>query len=369
MSNNSNVAQSCCSNVTSNPIKNDLINITKINCSKENPDNKVTLSSDLSNIAIGNCSKSQYLVNKVSKRCDFSNLAIKNRTISESGPVNILPENNLFTGAIPKLSKNVKNSVQGSSPLIFKDKTIIDREHDKILVESNLKSNISSLVESNVSFKDSVDDNKLNDRGESPSTKKPDRGQHQSSGVKGKIRQFEANKVKISRTPVKVISSKLTPKKHPKKSSSKGQSSSQKVTKDIRKYFPAEVQSENNVSQISKVSSGFVDLVKKVTNTKCESPLEQQQQHNVQAKVHNIMNNIESNLKFKRDLSHSNISNNYRSSESNHGSNVAIKGVVQSRKDAFEVLMGSKGGGTRLKTPGKRPKRLSNPLKTSKKLQ
>ena len=38
---------------------------------------------------------------------------------------------------------------------------------------------------------------------------------------------------------------------------------------------------------------------------------------------------------------------------------------LKARKDAFEVLMGSKGGGSHLKTPGKRPKRLSNPLKDS----
>ena len=140
------------------------------------------------------------------------------------------------------------------------------------------------------------------------------------------------------------------------------------MTKDIREFFPAEVQSDSNTSQISKVSSGFVDLVKKVTNTKCESPLKQQQQHDVHvhARENSLVNNIESNFDLKRELSHSNISNiskSLSSSESNHGSNIANKGVVKSRKDAFEVLMGSKGGGTRLKTPGKRPKRLSNPLK------
>ena len=79
------------------------------------------------------------------------------------------------------------------------------------------------------------------------------------------------------------------------KSSIKGQKSSQKVTKDIHEFFPAEVQSDSNTSQISKVSSGFVDLVKKVTNTKCESPLKQQQQDDVHvhARVNSLVNNIE----------------------------------------------------------------------------
>ena len=124
----------------------------------------MTLSSDLSNITIENCSKSQDLNNicdKVSKRCDFSNVAIENRTISGSELVSISPENNQFTGAIPKLSRNSQNSVQGISPLIFKDKIQIDREHDKILVKSNFKSNVTSLFDSNVSFNDNVENSNV----------------------------------------------------------------------------------------------------------------------------------------------------------------------------------------------------------------
>ena len=78
---------------------------------------------------------------------------------------------------------------------------------------TNFKSNDASLFDSNVSFNDDVENSDVKGRGDSNSSWKPDKGQHQSIVVMGKIRQFEAFKGKNSRTPVKVICSKLTPKK------------------------------------------------------------------------------------------------------------------------------------------------------------
>ena len=96
--------------------------------------------------------------------------------------------------------------------------------------------------------------------------------------------------------------------------------------------------------------------MKKVTNTKCESlkiTSKQQQQQKIHNRINSLVNNLESNLNFERDRSHFNSINfsSNSSSDSKLAYDLANRGVVKAKKDALEVLIGSKGGGTHLKHP------------------